>query len=254
MNPSPYPVPFTSAHVRARIVKILLIAGAVLTCISLFAEVLSLGFPLLGEDQEVGDNPIGAALVLLILLLAALQLLIYVTTVIFFCVWLYRAADNLVAFNPSNRTDYSPGWAVGSFFVPFVNLVLPYRAVKEVWQKSGPPDELHLSEPSAPARFPIWWLFWLLASFAGNISMRASFNENVSDSAATVIAMVAGALSIVAACFCYLVVDSIDKRQEETSRQVKLGRFSAPPPPPVTTSTSDVVAPAAHATANQVEV
>lgn len=231
MNPSPYPAPFTSAHIRARIVKILLIVGAVLSVFSFSAEVLSLSFPLLGDDQEVGDNPIGAALMLLILLLAVLELLIYVSTVIFFCVWLYRAADNLRAFNPWNRTDYSPGWAVGSFFIPFVNLVVPYRAVREVWQKSATPDDLLVSTPGPPATFPIWWLFWLLASFAGNASMRASFDERVPESTATIISIVASALFIVASLCAYMVVDAIDNKQEEAARKVKLGRFAEPPLP-----------------------
>ena len=231
MNPSPYPAPFTSAHIRARIVKVLLIAGAVLAVISLFAEVLSLAFPLLGENQDIGDNPIGAALVLLIFLLAVLELLIYVATVVFFCVWLYRAADNLVAFNPWSRSEYSPGWAVGSFFVPFVNLVVPYRAVREVWQKSATPDDLLLSTPGPPASFPIWWLFWLLASFAGNISMRASFNENVPERTATIISIGAGGVFIIASVFAYLVVDAIDKKQEEAARKVKLGKYAEPPLP-----------------------
>lgn len=242
MNPSPYPAPFASAHVRARVVKILLIVGAIVSGISLFAEALSLGFPL-SDDQELGDNPIGAAIVIFLFLVAVLELLIYVSTVVFFCVWLYRAADNLRAFNPWTRPDYSPGWAVGSFFVPFVNLVVPYRAVKEVWQKSGPPDETFLSDPGPPARFPIWWLFWLLATFAGNISMRASFNENVPDSTATMISMGASALHIIAAVFGYLVVDAIDKKQEETSGKLSLKEFSGPPPPPADLSMSYAEAP-----------
>ncbi|HVF23547.1 MAG TPA: hypothetical protein VM941_10740, partial [Pyrinomonadaceae bacterium] len=77
----------------------------------------------------------------------------------------------------------------------------------------------------------------------GNISMRAAFNENLSDSTVTILSMVAGALSILAAIFAYLVVEAIDRRQEEASRQVKLGRFSAPPPPPVNLTMSDVVVP-----------
>ena len=254
MNLSPNAAPYNSAHGRANIVKILLIVGAIAAAVSIVAEALSFVFPLPTDDQELGDNLIGTALVLVIVLLALLEVIIYLVTVVFFLMWLYRAHNNLGAFDPWRRFDHSAGWAVGSFFVPFVNLVVPYRAVKEVWQKSGPPNEALLSEPAAPGWFPVWWLFWLLASFAGNISLRASFNENVSDSAVTVISIVAGALSIVAAGLAYLVVDAIDKRQEETSRQVKLGRFSAPPPPPVTLSTSHGIAPAAHATANQVEV
>ena len=232
MNPSPYAAPFTSAHVRAFIVKILLIVGAVVSGMSLLAEALSFAFPPLTEDQELGENLIGAALTFAIFLFALLDLIIYLATVVFFLIWLYRAYNNLRAFS-GRSLNYSPGWAVGSFFIPFANLVIPYRAVKEVWQKSGPPDEAFLSEPSPPAWFPTWWTFWLLASFAGNLSMRVSFNENVSESTATMVSIAANALSMVAAVFAYLVVDAIDKRQEETIGKIKLPNLSGPPPPPL---------------------
>ena len=240
MNPSPYHAPFTSANVRARIVKILLIVGAIATGISLFAEALTLAFPLT-DDQELGDNPMGAVLVVILFLLAILELILFVATVVFFCMWLYRAYANLRALNPANRPDHEPGWAVGSFFIPFVNLVLPYRAVKEVWQKSGLPDEELLSAPRPPATFPIWWLFWLLSSFAGNISMRVTFDESVPESNATVISIVASALSIIAALFAYLVVDAINKRQEETSGKLGLRSIPGPPPPPSSLSMPGVV-------------
>ena len=242
MTPTPYAAPYTSAHGRARIVKILLILGAVAAGMSVITETVSLLFPPLADDQELGDNPIGAAVVLIIFLLAVFELFVYVATVDFFLVWLYRAYDNLRAFNSPRRLDHSPGWAVGSFFIPFINLVVPYRAVKEVWQKSGPPDEALLAEPAAPAIFPIWWLFWLLASFAGNISMRASFSDNVSVSTATIVSIVASALSVMAAVFAYLVVNSIDKRQEETSVKLGIQKFTGPPPPPPNLSMSGVVA------------
>jgi hypothetical protein len=240
MNPSPS-CSFISAHGRARIVKILLVVGAVATGISLVAESVSLAFPL-ADDQALEDNPAGAAVVLVIFFLALLELVIYTATVVFFLMWLYRAHDNLRAFNAWVRPTYSKGWAVGSFFIPLVNLVVPYRAVKEVWQKSGPPDEALLSEPGPPATFPVWWMFWLLASFSGNISIRLSLNENVPESTATMVSIVASALSIVAAGFAYLVVDAIDKRQEGTSSKLELGKLPGPPPPPTNLSMPEVVA------------
>jgi len=210
---------------------------------SLLVEALSLAFPPLTDDQEFGDNPIGAAISVLTFLLAIPELIISLATVVFFLMWLYRAHGNLRAFNPWSRLEYSSGWALGSFFIPFANLVVPYRAVKEVWQKSGSPDEGQLAEPSPPASFPIWWLFWLLASFANNLSFRLAFKESVPESTVTTISIVASALSIVAAVFAYLVVDAIDKRQEETSGKLGLGNFSGPPPPPPNLSTSDVAVP-----------
>ena len=240
---TPSPSPFNSAHFRAGIVKILLIVGAAAAGISLLAEALSLAFPPLTENQEPGENMMSAAITLIIFLLAVLEFIIYVTTVVFFLMWLHRSYNNLRAFNSRIALDHSPGWAVGSFFVPFVNLAVPYRAVKEVWQKSWPGDETLLHAPSPPATFPLWWTFWLLSCFAGNISMRLSFNEGVPENAATIASIVASGLSIVAAAFAYLVVDAIDKRQEETSRKVNLEKPSGPPPPISFPPLSDAVAP-----------
>jgi len=97
--------------------------------------------------------------------------------------------------------------------------------------KEWPPYEALLSEPGPPAWFSIWWFLWILSSIAGNISFRLSFAEKVPEDTATVISIVASALSIMAAVFAYLVVAGIDKRQEETSAKLKLGKEPLPPPP-----------------------
>jgi len=231
--------PFISAHSKSRVVKILLIAGAIVSGLSLLSGALSLIFPPLTDGQEIGDNPVGFAIALIDLGLALLTLLIYFATVVFFLLWLYRSCDNLRAFG-ARHLNYSPGWAVGSFFVPFANLVVPYRAVKEVWQNSVPPGETFLSVPTPPAWFPTWWAFWLFSSWAGNISLRLSFNENVAESTATIVSMIADALSIVAALFAFVVVDEIDQRQEETRETLRLGRFPGPPAPPAQLGALDV--------------
>lgn len=243
MNPSPVRTPFLSAHKRARIVKILLVLGIIVTGLGILVEVTSLGFPLLTDEQEVGDNPVGTALVLILFLFAIPDIVIYISTVVFFLMWLYRASNNLRAFNPWTRLEYTASWAIGGFFIPFANLIVPYRAIREVWQKSATPDE-SLGDPSPPAFFTIWWVFWLLASFAGNISMRIAFDESVPMQNATIISIVTSALSIIAAIFCYFVVDDIDTRQEETSRKLQLEQFMTPPPPPADMAMQEVVTPA----------
>jgi uncharacterized protein DUF4328 len=243
MYPSSYPPAFTSAHVRATVLRVLLIVAAVVASISLVVDALVLVFPPLTEDQELGENPSGAALVFAMVLIAVLELIIYFTTVVFFVMWLYRSYKNLRALGPQRLLTYSPAMAAGSFFIPFANLIVPYRAVRETWQKSGPPDEALLSEPSPPVWFPMWWAFWLLASIVGNISMRVSLNEDVPESTSAMVAIIAGVLYIVAAILAYSVVTAIDERQEKTSRSAGLGKFSGPPPPPGNLSTSNVLAP-----------
>jgi hypothetical protein len=244
MNPSPIPARFTSAHGRATIVKILLVIGAITAALLLVVEALSFVFPMPADEEEFGEATVGVLVMLMVFLLSILATIIYLVTVVFFCMWLYRAYDNLRAFNPWARLEYSPGWAVGSFFIPFVNLVLPYKAVREVWEKSGHPDEAFLYAPSPPAWFHFWWAFWLLSNFAGNISFRVSFSENADVRTSMMVDIVASALAVVAALFAYIVVDAIDKRQEETSGKVKLGDYSGPPPPPASIPLPDAVAPA----------
>src|SRR5918997_1098797 len=71
---------------------------------------------------------------------ALIHLAVRIALVVAFLLWLHRASKNLAALgNPKSRIEYTPGWAVGWFFIPFANLVMPYRAVREVWVKSEPP-------------------------------------------------------------------------------------------------------------------
>ena len=57
--------------------------------------------------------------------------------ILLFCVWIRRAnvnADALVA----SGMEFTPGWAVGWFFVPFANLYKPYQAMAEIYRASDP--------------------------------------------------------------------------------------------------------------------
>ncbi len=231
MTPSPYTIPFKSAHLRATIVKILLIVGATASAVSLITEALSIPFPF-NPDQEPDPNVLGAVLALAIALLIVFQFIINVTTVVFFCVWLYRSYDNLRVFNRWTSLDYSPGMAVGSFFIPFVSLVVPYRAVREVWQKSAIAEEIMLGLSDPPASFPLWWMFWLIYCIAGRIAFRFSFNADVPHTTAAIASIGGGALFTLAAVFAFLVVDGIDRRQEDTAERLQLGNFARPQPPP----------------------
>src|ERR1700690_2911245 len=57
------------------------------------------------------------------MLLGLANFTVVVLTAVYVCLWLHRAFTNLRALRIN--TVMSPGWAVGSFFVPFVNLVVP---------------------------------------------------------------------------------------------------------------------------------
>ncbi len=69
----------------------------------------------------------------------------------------HRANYNARALGATNL-QYSPGWAVGCFFIPFACFVIPYQAVKEIWNASITPD----SNKSGYFWVTVWWALMIL--------------------------------------------------------------------------------------------
>ena len=225
---------YVSPRSRARLTKVLLIAGAIVSALSMVVTALELIFPNLYPEDEIQENPGGLVVALLQLGVGSLQILISIATAVCFLMWLYRSYGNLPNFGtPSRNISYSAGWAVGSFFIPFVNLVVPYRAVKELWRNSAPTDAFLLND-NPPAWFPLWWLFWLISSFASRIYYRLAFREDISREVIAIGGVLADALNIIAAIFAIVVVEEVTRRQEEASRSLGLGQPPSHPPPPPT--------------------
>ena len=59
---------------------------------------------------------------------------IYIAFFILFLRWLYSAYKNLSLLG--HDTETTPGWAVGSFFIPIAQLWRPYNVVKELYLKT----------------------------------------------------------------------------------------------------------------------
>jgi len=94
--------------------------------------------------------------------LAPLSGLGVLAMLVVFLRWTYRAMSNVHALG-ANGVD-SPGWAVGSFFIPFVNLVAPYTAMSQIWRASISAGDWEAE--NAPI-VGIWWALWLIAGLGG---------------------------------------------------------------------------------------
>ncbi len=83
--------------------------------------------------------------------IAAIGILAGVAAGIVALVWIYRTMCNVHA--KGVATKYSPGWAVGCWFIPLANLILPYFPMREAWAKSrcGPTGLL-----------AGWWAAWVV--------------------------------------------------------------------------------------------
>jgi hypothetical protein len=78
-------------------------------------------------------------------------------------VWMHRSFSNLTAFGATGL-KYTPGWAVGGWFVPFLNLVRPKQVMNELWLASGPDwrpgtDEWRRPRPATVLGW--WWGLWI---------------------------------------------------------------------------------------------
>jgi hypothetical protein len=80
----------------------------------------------------------------------------FIAAGVVFLIWLYRAASNARAVG---RFSDSPGLAVGGWFIPFANLVLPVVAVFRLMRASRPePHRLLIGT---------WWAMYVVGSGVG---------------------------------------------------------------------------------------
>lgn len=100
-------------------------------------------------------------------LIALLQLLLYLGTGIAFLVWFRRAYRNLPALG-AEALRFSSGWAVGAWFVPFLNLVRPKQLADDIWRASDPalPSQPGVTwkQQRVPSPLHWWWALFLASN------------------------------------------------------------------------------------------
>lgn len=111
---------------------------------------------------------------------------IFIVTGIVFLKWIYRANVNCRAFG-ADGMRFTPGWAIGYYFIPFLNFVRPYQSMKEIWQVSHNPSSWN-SQPGS-ALLGWWWALWLISGLLGQMIFRMSMNANTIDALKTVTGM-----------------------------------------------------------------
>lgn len=88
-----------------------------------------------------------------------------VTIVVFSC-WIYHANKAVIALG-ATVPRISPGWAVGSFFVPFINLWVPYMEMKKLWRASH--DPLAAAQVRVSPLLSVWWGVWIVTHLLGTL-------------------------------------------------------------------------------------
>ena len=162
-----------------------------------------------------------------------------------FLLWFYRAYSNLRRLGLHNLR-YTPGWAVGSWFIPFFNLVRPKQIANDLYRATAD-GKLHSSGPidSHPVS-PLlhwWWAVYILTAvvslFAASyysdddpFSSELGFDSLADERAFYVGDLIASASGLAAAALAIAVVRRISSDQQAViaTPPATLDTFASPPP------------------------
>ncbi|MBZ6230957.1 protein kinase domain-containing protein [Streptomyces olivaceus] len=96
-------------------------------------------------------------------------LLIFAAMIVWVC-WFRRVRLNAESFSPG-RIRYRPGLAVGSWFIPFANLLIPKQIANDIWTATT-------GRPEGAGRWLLhtWWWLWI-AEFLTELNDYQSWDE-----------------------------------------------------------------------------
>jgi hypothetical protein len=147
-------------------------------------------------------------------------------TIVVWLIWQHQATANLWARGVTGLR-ITPGWAVGSWFIPLLNLAMPLVAMRELDRRSR-------TDAASSPLLGWWWAAWLGASLAPAIGIVAfvvpeavRWARTIAEGATTLdltpIArplapwlLLGGALQLTAAVLAVRVVARIDEAQAAT--------------------------------------
>jgi hypothetical protein len=224
-QPAPWARPYESAHLRARLVTIFLLASIVgLAVLGAFnILVAAAGSPTSSDTQAVLVG-LGALLVLVVYFGTLIP------SIVFFCMWVHRVVRNMPALG-SWDTRWTPAGAVVRCFIPFLNLAHPMSGTLEAWRGSDSSRRwINVVERKAmkvPGVIIGWWSLWLIGNLVSNIGNRLTSNT---DSGAVAVGdsliVVGNLLLIGSAVLAVLVVRAVTARQDRKNELIATGQLA----------------------------
>ena len=105
--------------------------------------------------------------------LAIVFLIIFLGGGIIVFKWIKEANKNVRALGAKDLS-FTPGWAVGWFFIPFANLFKPFKVMNEIWSASHSPENWQQDEKNRAVQK--WWGLWIGSN--GLIQLTQNLEKN----------------------------------------------------------------------------
>ncbi|MEM7479876.1 MAG: DUF4328 domain-containing protein [Acidobacteriota bacterium] len=135
-----------------------------------------------------------------------IQGVLFLVTAIFWLRWLHASYKALER-RQGEALRFTPGWAVGYWFIPLVNLLRPYQVMEELRAQS----QSITDEPFAKAQastIGFWWVLWVASHFVNRtdtrLALRAETFEQITFS--TVFSIGADALMLGLTAIALMVI------------------------------------------------
>jgi hypothetical protein len=157
-----------------RFLQSLLWASAAVACLALIVdleELVRVHFGQLTPDQLASEDPMQGVV-------GMLQAGLGLVTGVVFLKWVYRAYKNIQGFG-AEGLRFSPGWAVGYYFVPILSLVRPVQVMSEIWRVSQDPQ--NWLQRRGSWLIGTWWALFLLCSIATQVSLELALDSSTND-------------------------------------------------------------------------
>lgn len=152
---------------------------------------------------------------------SALWLLTVLASIVMIAMWIYRANQNLRTLGFTGL-NYSPAWATGSFFVPVANLIVPFRAMRELCNRSFGESEYQAYETVPDVSS--WWSCFVAGNllqglflFFRVISLLTPFFFTAPPMANLLLGLFASLLLMASAFFLYRIIDAVTAAQQSVT-------------------------------------
>jgi len=145
-------------------------------------------------------------------LVSRVALLFFVGTAVCWLMWQHRAYANLRLIGLRD-TEYTPGWSVGYWFIPLINLYRPYQITAELYRRSEIQNGRDpIGGLSGPPLVGVWWFVYIAwgatSRFIGTLAKDANTVPTlISATNAELAAHLLGGVVTVLALFVIVAID-----------------------------------------------